>query len=615
MTNAGSALNLPSIVARLFQLEQISSNEVNTVLSEYSSRISNINDSSTMYSSCLIIGYCSLLHYLVTYGYPLQDTDLAKNIQTIIDIYYKNSSSSNVRIGVVVGLSNFLGNSQISCELKSTCPLSNFSLSPTILTDPKYNNIVDNILVLIKNAMETDSDTKVSRISAWILGSLCRPVPLVASSTNTSISSTSSNSNNLFKYLFQIIEGVTQSKETLTSTKLSQIPSILSCFSELTKLPTMRWDPIILGLMKADFSNNNIRKECIQFAISHCKNVSSMLSILDEWTDPPRLVTFSLSLQQEIIQGLPSLLSAFPSVRARKLLRDVFTIVFRANTNNKEEQESNLILLSVLNEILSTSAIASTVIAELHQILLEIYDKLASPFVSNSDNSYRLDPYLSQLLDYIAICFKSLPIELVTPKLTLLSASQSVDNAVKSIYVGSILIASDKLPLTTLSVYRTWIVSQSDTTEACAISLFEILCKPLKMMKDNDKTKWILDCLDTVTMCPNPLMCLRLLTLSLLLWSRDESSVLFVNQFKYQIYSSIPFIAFDNLLCYLVPRLLEQSNFSGVVDRVLSRLNSLLSNSNAKGIHSVLQSIFMSMRHSSVKGVNFSPTIATFKSI
>jgi hypothetical protein len=269
MAAAGSALNLPAIVARLFQLEQLNNSEVTSVLEEYSKKVSTIDESPTTFASSLVIGYCSLIHYLVTNGYPLPDTTVTKFVQTIIDLYYNKNTSANVRSGVIIGLSNFLGNSLICSDMKSASPLSSYSISPTILTDSKYNSIVENILSLFKNAMTTDSDTKVTRVSAWILGSLCRPVPNVtAASTSTSVSNSSTN---LFKYLFHIIEGSTQSSEKLTSNKLNQIPSILSCFSELTKLPTMRWDPVILGLMKAEFSNNIIRRECIEFAISHQK--------------------------------------------------------------------------------------------------------------------------------------------------------------------------------------------------------------------------------------------------------------------------------------------------------------------------------------------------------
>jgi hypothetical protein len=308
------------------------------------------------------------------------------------------------------------------------------------------------------------------------------------------------------------------------------------------------------------------------------------------------------------------------------LLRDVFTIMFRVSTNSKEEQEMNLLFLSVLSETLMSSSIATTVIAELHQIILEIYDKLASPSITgNSSNPYRLDPYLSQLLDYTVICFKSLPNELIAPKVTQLT-SQSTEYCVKSIYVGCHLIAAETLPLNVLSTYRTWFVSQTKSTEgifhfissfniniANAISLFEALSKPLKSMKDNEKSKWILDSFDTITMCPNPAMCLRLLALSLLLWSKEETSALFVHQFKYQVYSSSQTASFDNLLSYLLPKVLEQSNFSGSVDRILARLNSLFTNPNAKSIQPTLLSIFLSLRHSTVKGVNFSLTLNNFK--
>jgi hypothetical protein len=271
------------------------------VLNLYSDNISKIKDSASMYAASLIMGYSSLLHYLVTYGYPIPDTTVTKNIQSIIDLFYNPATSANVRSGIIIAISNFLGNTQITCDIKSNSPITSYSLSATILTEPKYNSLVETCINLLKSSMKDDSDPKVARMSAWVLGSLCRPVPQTTSAGTGS--NVSNNSTNLFKYLFQILEVATTQQSETNNSKLSQLPSILSCFSELPKLPTMRWEPVILGLMKAEFSNNDIRKECIQFAVSHCKNVNSMLSIIDEWTDPPRLVSFSLPLQQEIIQG------------------------------------------------------------------------------------------------------------------------------------------------------------------------------------------------------------------------------------------------------------------------------------------------------------------------
>lgn len=262
----------------------------------------------------------------------------------------------------------------------------------------------------------------------------------------------------MIRGVFELIQNVlSKSREnSLPTTEVQQLESTLRCLSEITKLPAVRWEPILLNLMKSGFGIN-IRREVVHFVSRNLRN-SAMITLLDEWTEPSRFSTFEKELKLEMFQALPNLLTVFPSARSRKLVTDIVPLVYHEATN----PESFVIKIFVLNTLancLTESTIPLPVQSEVHTMVVELYSSLPSP-TSSTGNPYRLNEKALELLDAMITCLKSIPSELMSPKVCQLAPTASIAEAMKAIYVGTKLLQLNVLPVTTLSVYRTWCISQ-----------------------------------------------------------------------------------------------------------------------------------------------------------
>lgn len=80
-------------------------------------------------------------------------------------------------------------------------------------------------------------------------------------------------------------------------------------------------------------------------------------------------------------------------------------------------------------------------------------------------------------------------------------------------------------------------------------------------------------------------------------WAASDADVLFLNQNTIlapsKSLSLIPAI----LLPYFLSRLLQSSFFAQLYDKIIARVASLLGNASLKGIHAMLATVMLSLRH------------------
>jgi len=583
----GALLTLPTLAARSFRLETLNSSGLGELVQSFQKLLEGSVKSNIHGTIC--IGYATLVHAALAEGFvfsPEQLRDISENIVKIA----RNAEDVNTRSSGIIAIANLLGSWLVSPSSKVgfNSPLNSSNIASNVFNDSKLFPIVEKCLGSLKSSFETDADPKACRLAAWILGSLSRPLPPATFSTGTPTSLNHLPESSIIRALFTVLQNA------LVSPAIPhQLASALACLSQTTRLPSVRWESLLLSLMKAEFGTN-LKKQIIKFSLSNTGD-SAILGLLNDWAEPSRFSTFESEIQRELFQALPQLLSIFPSARSRKLVADLVPIVFDSGAENQ------LFTFNVLASCLGETNIPSPVISEIHILVLDdLPSKIPSPF---DRNKTRFDPQVCQLLAALANCLKFVPKDLVSAKIQLGNFTE-VSSAMKFAYLNCILVQIGFLPHNSLQQCRTWCLSQVQVPgiQASLMLMPHVTSVLSKVKETSDKTKWILDTFDSLPMCPSPSLGLHFLTFLSFAWNASDCEVLFGHKdtnfmgktdFKLE---DLQIYAPASLLSYAFPKL---TLLPAILDKVMDRMNMLLSSSKVPVIHSYLANLVLEIRHSS----------------
>jgi hypothetical protein len=471
------------------------------------------------------------------------------------------------------------------------------------INDTKYFSVVEKAILLLKSLFENDNDPKVCRLAAWALGSLCRPFPsksIVGGNAPADLSYLPESSllRNLYNHLQSSLVGEGASAES--------VASAIHCLASITKLPPLRWDTLILNLMKAGFGME-VKRQCIAFCCQHLSD-NNLVALVAEWTDPARFIGGTereREVQHSFLHYLSTILSIFPSNKCRAIVSELLPYLFEDGT-----EESRTLVLSSLQICLHESTIPAAVISEIHTVLLStLYEKLPSPL----NRQHKLDPPSCALLELYSQLLKELPFDLVQSKVTL-KGSPTVDEATKVIYLISLLTPT-YFPFTALQSCRTWCLSQErGEAVSSALALLPLLVTAIHRAKSiSDKSKWLFDTLDALPMCLHPSTGIHLLTLLTLCWNEEEDlfALFFGNYLDWWrgTSSSKEFHSPGSLLPVSLVRLLQdQAEFHPLIEGVIQRLNSLLVNPKCTSVTSYLAPTLLALTTSREQTTNQSNT-------
>jgi len=583
----GALLTLPTLAARSFRLEQLNSSGLGEVIQSFQKLLEGSVKSNIHGSVC--IGFATLIHAALAEGYVFSQEQLGEYAEKFVKIA-RNAEDVNIRTNGIVAIANFLGSWLVSPGSKAgfNSPLNSANIAPNVFNNAKLFSVVEKCLGNLKSSFETDADPKVCRLAAWVLGSLSRPLPPATFSTGTPTSLNHLPETSIIRALFTVLQNALANPTTAVP---HQLASALYCLSQTSRLPSVRWESLLLSLMKAEFGTN-LKKQIVKFSLSNTSD-SAILGLLNDWAEPSRFTTFESDIQHELFQSLPQLLSIFPSARSRKLVADLVPIVFGSGVDNQ------LFTLNVLASCLAEANIPSPVMSEIHILVLdEIPSKIPSPF---DRNKTRFDPQVCQLLDGLANCMKFVPKDLITAKIQL-SNFNEISSAMKFAYLNCSLVQNGFLPNNSLQQCRTWCLSQIQVPgiQASLMLMPHVTSVLAKTKEVNDKTKWILDTLDTLPMCPNAQLGLHFLTFlcfasfpndSELLSGHKDTNFMGKTDFKLedaQIYAPA------SVISYALPKL---PLLPAILDKVMDRMSVLLSSAKVNSIHSYLAILLLELRH------------------
>lgn len=575
----GVLLALGSVQSVLFELELISTENVKkhiekfvTLLEILVNRKEEENLSSLGIPICLGLG--NMVHGSLASNFTFE-----KNwIGGILNHFFTLINSPDVHVeyclGAIFGTSSILGSILVSsCGYIVNQNILNATyLSPIFFSDPANSQLVELAVNVLKQSLN-HSNQRIARHSAWVLGSLSRPLPPTAFTTDNSLMLALPNTS-LIKTLFLKLDETI--KQGSGQGNANQIESILRCLGPLKRLPSVRWNSLLSQLMKFNLGTG-VRLECVRFALQRA-NESNLIPLLDEWTETSKLTLFEESIQFEFYKVLPELLVIFSSSRGRKL---VFDLLGTFDTVYSGDHSTRMKKLQSLESCLGQSVISNPILADLQEILFILFEQWPEPLDLTTGNVIQENCIE---LSLISRCFAQISKEIVATRLDI-KENSSIPMIAKIVYVGCELVASGALENTFLKKCRTWCVSQPSSNGILSRSLMKFLLRPLKKFSILDQSKWILDTLDILTICSSPPLALDLLLLILLLWSKTDASLLFLDQLE--IYTSNP-----QLLAHVLPIFFNHPNLSSQKEVVIQKFNNLLDHSNVRSIRPILLSTF-----------------------
>lgn len=240
---------------------------------------------------------------------------------------------------------------------------------------------------------------------------------------------------------------------------------------------------------------------------------------------------------------------------------------------------------------MDSNTISPIIINEIYNIILDLYEKLPSPIYYNEENKiFMIDKQSCQLLNSISSCMKHLPHE-ISSKIMIFTNNKKIENISKTIYLGCILVENGYLTINFLENSRIWCLSQeiNSNGESIALLLIPNIIYSLQKIQDiNQKYKFFLETWDSLSICPNPLLGLYFIDF---FCSNHDIDLLFGQRyiFNFQNYKN------NYFLPYTLPNYLLYH--SSMMEPIITRIISLLSNPKVEIIHSYLIPLLLYFKH------------------
>lgn len=349
---------------------------------------------------------------------------------------------------------------------------------------------------------------------------MARSAPAISQS-NESVALHALSSNQLLKILLDVLQKSSSQKSEFG---LEVLVNVLNGLTDAKRLPSLRFAPFVLGVWKLENSDElqikKLRKSCISFALEKGSIDSSLVTLLDEWTDLRRFANLEEDLRWTLVLGLNQLVVLLPAARVKRMLSEIgFEKLLISNGNNKQKLTELSISLRKSLESQRQQQLNESVLAELHQLSIQCYQNAK---ISNDGREET-----ESLIDSLANLMLTLPSELGLNCISMDFKQPTIGNVERSIRVSSLIVkktneitTTDESSTTTttttaqttkvygklLSNIRTMLISLSDPTLVrvgtnCVSYLVDSLAT---IKEENQKIQFLSDSLDTLSICVNP---------------------------------------------------------------------------------------------------------------
>ena len=527
----------------------------------------------------------------------------------------EKTESVESKIDSILGVANMMG-----CNL--VLPLSNEStgseksffislhknLGASLLKDPSFVDTFRSITEKLRSFFSSEEiDNKVCGTSCLVLGSLSREL----TSLSESESRLASNFNHLDKnsavrQIFEKLENLTPSQLEKNSFSVSKS---LSLFTRIApkKLPQIKWSVFLRELLQKSRSYPIVICESLLFATRHNTDSSPIIELLSQYSS----FSFSSSLQVQylILDSLPVLLSVFNTSRSLELLTELVEHIFKKETSSLEMKTKFLYSLKKSLFEANNGKISSSLIANMRNVVLQIFNLLEEPFVHSEIQSLSKIKESQSLLTEISLCISEFQGDLRHFLIGTLNSPTTLEREKsKAVFIAIKLVENNLLEVSFLGRCRSWCLSLPSgqyLMQISALSLCSMIVSVLKSFSLNTFKTFLTDTLDSLTLCTNSPIALHLISLlSFEFGTLSNERVIFptipLSSYFYgeEEKSDLNKLFPSSLSSFLLPFSLNSiKNQGALVQTVVSKLTSASLKDNCVPIKSQLFSILNSFKN------------------
>ncbi|XP_015576178.1 protein RST1 isoform X1 [Ricinus communis] len=378
--SVGSCLVLPIIVAFCRRVEMMDDNELDRLVNVYIDLISelvSVKKSGTFHQSLLTascIGAGNLLACILNEAvHPIE----FEHIKDLLDLFrkcYSNPYPAFVHLGGMLGVVNAMGASagilfhghRFSSSVKTGYEQkeSSYILGP-LLSSPNCESHLTTLIQEIFLVAQNSGDLQMKQNASWAVSFLrnllwSKELPYVNNNVQTGGAESKMVSHNFSEdsLVMKLSLWLNHLNYSLGGkmAPVGTVATVLRCLSAAPRLPTMDWGSIIRRCMRFEaqvsesltldlaLKRENLREECVQFAIAHAHQCDPLLTFLDELSDLSRFRTLELNLQSCLLAHLAGLTKIFSGSRLEKLFDDIAEF-FSSNSSHQvhnSDQKSTL---------------------------------------------------------------------------------------------------------------------------------------------------------------------------------------------------------------------------------------------------------------------------------
>lgn len=614
---SGICITFSSILLRCYRLNIINNEIIMNVIGKYQNlAFPTLISSHGNIGACICFG--SLIHGSILYGLSNYSKNQIENLIIFYLNQIKNEKfSDTLKESYLIGLSNLIGaNLLIPLDGNLSFIESTEYLQSALNQFDSFTFSSSKFIEDLKNLFENSNNSpRLNIFTAWVLGSLSRPLPPsrnFSSSSTLSILQKLPDGNLLKSLLIKLHENLIK---TETQKIANENCKIFECLCEVPsrKLPLIDWSPLLQPLVKSDHSLQ-VRIWTFKFAFSNCSNssISHFLSCFYECGDFNHL-PFEIKLL--FIQSIPKIIEFFSEHRANQLIKDHSSLMIQ-NIQKLKTKNENLFFfqnskdqydlisswISCLSELLSSSNISSSLKLTIEENYLNFFNELPIPIKKSNFYPYFIDSSISSIFSLLSIEIVKYFTDYQINKYFSIKNNDFNDYHYKSFIILCLLVKQKKLPISSLFNLRTFCFLIPDVSFASVLLIWMI--DSISNCDVSIQRSYFKDSIDCLLILHSPLTILRFMAWFSLIWSNSDlncfllpknnllyypSNICEIENFLFDE-SHSPYLIFtiERLIPYILPQLLYKfikfesrddifTSYLDILKAKLSEINNLRS--------------------------------------
>ena len=553
---SGICLSLSSIVLRCFRLNLITNDKMKESIDILKELSFPTTSSKGNIGACIALG--SLTQGSILYGYNSSQQSIDNIIGSYISLCSSSQLSDSLREACLLGLCNSLG-ANLIIPTDGTIPL--FQSSEYLLG--ALNNFEsfswsDTLPDILQNLFEnTNNSNRLHIFSAWMMGTLARPLPPRSFSTSTSSLLEQLPEKSLLKsILLSLHENYDSSNEKQVS-RLLEILSIIPA----RKLPLIDWTPLLIKLIKGD-KTLELRKSAFKFAIQNCTN-SSVAHLLSCSLEIGDFQNLPIDIQLIIFHSLPEIIDSFATNRSIQILNEHSVNMNQIVTKDELLNDDIDLIIEwgkALSIILSNRKLSKAVLDTAESTFHSFIDTIPLPIIKDENENYPyvIDTNIAKIYANMIPVVKDFSDKLIGVFFDIKKHDYTELNIKKFIW-NMLLVKNTRLPITKLISLRSFCFSHPDISFGSILILWMI--EAVYILPDISQRQLYQDCIDCMVVLKNPLVIIRFISWISLQWTSFELDSLIFNNIvndNEDVNYSLSFMAYsiERILPFSIGRLL-----------------------------------------------------------